>query len=292
MKNYTSTQRTTFRIGVVDEDPCAMHYVSSLVQHLQNLNGCRLDIWQTTKPQKALHNCQFGTHPTDVVLLDMRLREIAEDIKESNPEIAIIGMSMHVEPTLKFLEDPEDFYTVADKSNIRQELTKALHTIYQDRTLQAKRSPAPPPANTRRHSTSHRSNYLQRLRAVPAESQVARNLPNSTAADNEVAITLPKSGAMPDDGEPVPVLRRDFRSQGPQRVNLKRTTLRTVPLSPSEKRIMTMSLADKTPTEIAKELELSNSTVYSHRHSIRLKLHAETWEQAETLYRKQLYGTG
>lgn len=291
MKTFTPTQRITFRIGVVDEDPCAMRYISSLVQHMQNLNGCRLDIWQTTKPQKALHNCQFGMRPTDVMVLDMRLREITEDIKESNPEIAIIGTSTHVETTLKFLESPEDFRIIIDKSNIRQELPETLQAIYQDKALQIARNLAPLPAAARRHPPSHAASRLQRRGSPPDQPQITQNHINMTAKDNEAKAALPQSARMTATGESTPPRRHSLRDQRLQHVNLHRATLRAVPLSPSEKRIMTMSLADKTPSEIAEELKLSNSTIYSHRHSIRLKLHAKSWKQAEFLYRKHLYGT-
>ncbi|MDF7664254.1 LuxR C-terminal-related transcriptional regulator [Bifidobacterium sp. ESL0763] len=275
MTAKTTTTSATTRIGVVDADPCALSYIGNLVQHLQNLDGHRFDLWQTTKPKKVLHHCKFGLQPTDILVLDMRLAGLVEEIKLYAPGTAIIGTSTHVEDSLEFLRSPELVYTVVDKFDIRRELSKAIHSVYQDMALKAKRSPAPPPSEPGNQQT-------------PSADPQTRHRP----ADGKEAVGSSATGKTTSEKKKNRTQTGGSVGLQSQKLKANRAYLSSVPLSPSEKRIMTLSLANYNPSEIASQLKIASSTIYSHRHTIKLKLRAHSWAEATHIYRQRLNGTG
>ena len=99
-----NTNIRSIRIGVLDNDACALNYIMLMLKQLNNRNGMTLAPWTTTFPARALQECQHGMQHTDILLLDMALNgitgpQVAQSIHHISPTTAIIGMTSY-EPEL------------------------------------------------------------------------------------------------------------------------------------------------------------------------------------------------
>lgn len=90
-----NTNIRSIRIGVLDNDVCALNYIILMLKQLNNRNGMTLAPWTTTFPARALQECQHGMQHTDILLLDMALNgitgpQVAQSIHHISPTTAII----------------------------------------------------------------------------------------------------------------------------------------------------------------------------------------------------------
>lgn len=88
-----NTNIRSIRIGVLDNDACALNYIILMLKQLNNRNGMTLAPWTTTFPARALQECQHGMQHTDILLLDMALNgitgpQVAQSIHHISPTTA------------------------------------------------------------------------------------------------------------------------------------------------------------------------------------------------------------
>ena len=121
----------SIRIGVLDNDACALNYIMLMLKQLNNRNGMTLNPWTTTFPARALQECQHGMRHTDILLLDMALNgingpQVAKSIRRISPTTAIIGMTSY-EPELYQAEASKaGITTILDKTTLADNLPKAI----------------------------------------------------------------------------------------------------------------------------------------------------------------------
>lgn len=119
------------RIGVLDNDACAMQYITLMLNQLNHRNGLELSLWSTTFPTRAIQECQSGNSPTNILLLDMALNgitgpQVAQSIRRISPTTAIIGMTSY-EPELYQAEASKaGITTILDKTTLAGNLPKAI----------------------------------------------------------------------------------------------------------------------------------------------------------------------
>lgn len=119
------------RIGVLDNDACAMQYITLMLNQLNHRNGLELSLWSTTFPTRAIQECQSGNSPTNILLLDMALNgvtgpQVARILHQVSPETAIIGMTSY-EPELYRTEAAQaGIPTILDKTTLSEQLPSAI----------------------------------------------------------------------------------------------------------------------------------------------------------------------
>ncbi|MCI1241639.1 MAG: response regulator transcription factor [Bifidobacterium subtile] len=136
MMNPQGPRQRQLRIGVLDNDCCALECIVAMIAHLNNRAGRRLEVWSSDNPAKAMQHCRFGTHPTDVMFIDMALNgltgaQVAMEIRKHAPGIAIIGITSYA-PEL-YAEDMRaaGAQALLDKSTLKHSLAEALDAVSQ-----------------------------------------------------------------------------------------------------------------------------------------------------------------
>jgi DNA-binding NarL/FixJ family response regulator len=122
------------RIGVLDNDRCALDNIVALLEHLNNRDGRRLDIWASDNPAQAIQECRFGSQHTDVIFVDMALTgltgvQVATQIRRFAPTIAVIGMTSYEPRSYRRQLQQSGAQALLDKSTLRRDLCEALDSV-------------------------------------------------------------------------------------------------------------------------------------------------------------------
>ena len=100
MSESSTTGRTRrLRIGVLDNDSCALEYIVAMLKQSTGSENNIADIWAYTKPAQAVQECRFGQH-TDILIVDMALNgltgaQVAAEIRRISPDTGIIGITSY-----------------------------------------------------------------------------------------------------------------------------------------------------------------------------------------------------
>lgn len=142
-----NTNIRSIRIGVLDNDACALNYIMLMLKRLDHRNGMKLDLWSTTFPTRALQECRHGLQHTDILLLDMALNgvtgpQIAQLLRRASPTTAVIGMTSY-EPELYQAEATQaSITTILDKTTIADDLPEAIAAVLNAPPESCETSPA------------------------------------------------------------------------------------------------------------------------------------------------------
>ncbi|MCI1219063.1 MAG: response regulator transcription factor [Bifidobacterium sp.] len=127
-------RRHELRIGVLDNDCLALECIVSMLVHLNNLDGRRLDIWSSGNPAKAIQECRFGANLTDVMIIDMALNgltgsQVAKEIRKHAPGVGVIGITSY-QPEL-YVKDMQaaGAQALLDKSTLKSTLSDAIDAV-------------------------------------------------------------------------------------------------------------------------------------------------------------------
>lgn len=106
MSESSTTGRTRrLRIGVLDNDSCALEYIVAMLKQPMGSESSIADIWAYTKPAQAVQECRFGQH-TDILIIDMALNgltgaQVAAEIRKISPDTGIIGITSYTPEVYK-----------------------------------------------------------------------------------------------------------------------------------------------------------------------------------------------
>ncbi|MDF7664564.1 helix-turn-helix transcriptional regulator [Bifidobacterium sp. ESL0745] len=170
MKEKSYPQRRELRIGIIDDDPCALEHEVGIVSRVQNRNGCHVNIWNTTKLDVGIHQCVYSLQRTDVVIIDISLVEnaketVLEEIKNAQPDIIIIGITAHIDRYVHTLVYLQHLHCIIDKATLNHELPSIVNAIYSEKTPRHRTGQAEP---MRRTSAAHQVNRTVSVRGTPA----------------------------------------------------------------------------------------------------------------------------
>lgn len=170
MKEKLPPQRRELRIGIIDDDPCALEHEVGIVSRVQNRNGCHVNIWNTTKLDVGIHQCVYSLRRTDVVIIDISLVEnaketVLEEIKKAQPAIIIIGITAHIDRYVHTLVYLQHLHCIVDKATLNHELPSTIDAIYSEKTPRHRTSQAEP---MRRTSATHQTDQMVSVRGAPA----------------------------------------------------------------------------------------------------------------------------
>lgn len=122
---------TTGRIVLLDNDVCALNFISQLLtQH----GICKRDILATSKPAWAVQSCRLGAQSPDVLITDMALNgitgtHVAREARNAKPSIGIIGITSY--DTSSYLQSCMDagMQALLDKSELNATIIPALRAV-------------------------------------------------------------------------------------------------------------------------------------------------------------------
>lgn len=128
--------KTKLRIGVVDNDRCALEFMVAMLRSLNNRDGRKIDVWSTENPAQAIQECRFGTQETNILIIDMALSgitgaQVCSEIRKHKSTVGIIGITSY-EPS-SYLKQMQQAGAQAllDKSTLRTTLLEALDSVAQ-----------------------------------------------------------------------------------------------------------------------------------------------------------------
>lgn len=161
----SATSGEYLRIGVLDNDACALECIVRMVRSCARGFRRPVDVWSTTFPTEALMLCADVTRPTDILLVDMALNgvtgpQLAPEILKRSPSTRLIGLTSY---------DPQTYAESARQAGIAPLLDKA--------TLARTLAPAIAQATWRRDGTD-----------------------GGGVAAADAAGIAPRAAAMPDSG--------------------------------------------------------------------------------------------
>lgn len=167
------------RIGVLDNDACAVQYIKLMLNQLNHRNGLELSLWSTTFPTRAIQECQSGNSPTDILLLDMALNgvtgpQVARILHQVSPTTAIIGMTSY-EPELYRAEASQaGIPTILDKTTLSEQLSSAITDILH--TPRPAFAPATAPTDLEATTMPRLTNAEQRILTLSASGLNAKQI--------------------------------------------------------------------------------------------------------------------
>ncbi|WEV69701.1 helix-turn-helix transcriptional regulator [Bifidobacterium sp. ESL0775] len=329
MREKISSQRRELHIVLIDDDPCALRYEKIILSRLQNRNGCHVKVWGTIKLEDGIQKSLYDFHPADVVIIDMSLKErskrnIFHEIKEVRSDIIIIGITSHIEKYLHPVKLPSQVRCILNKAKLNQELPRIIDAIYQEKTPRHRSSlekeDNEPPL------VCCDAEICQRLSCASIKTcrlyAIKRHKNSDLTAETEISNAmkdLTRNAKLRRNRSSTPLQKRSQRSDiflrtanqrkrthnlsacKPESHDLAETlkdmnahdqpTLPSVPLTPTELKIVRLSVVGLKPCEVAKRLGISVGTVYSHRSHIMSKYQAKNWVDA-LLICQQKNGTG
>ncbi|WP_034530427.1 LuxR C-terminal-related transcriptional regulator [Bifidobacterium stellenboschense] len=117
----SATSGERLRIGVLDNDACALECIVRMVRSCVRGFHRPVDVWSTTFPTEALMLCADATRPTDILLVDMALNgvtgpQLAPEILKRSPSTRLIGLTSY---------DPQTYAESARQAGIAPLLDKA-----------------------------------------------------------------------------------------------------------------------------------------------------------------------
>lgn len=125
------TSITSISIGLVDNDACALEYITALVQHI---TAQKADVWHHTQPAYAIQRYRQQKYDIEILIIDMALNgvsgiQVANIIRGSNSHIRLIGMTAYDLSTYKQSCINAEFQCLLDKSTIHHTLRPALQSV-------------------------------------------------------------------------------------------------------------------------------------------------------------------
>lgn len=122
------------RVGVLDNDCCALECIVSLLHRLHTRTGGQYDVWSTDNPAQAIHECRFAVRPTNVMLVDLALNgltgaQVAQEIRRQSPAVGIIGITSYRPETYTESLRAAGAQALLDKSTLKQTLADATDTV-------------------------------------------------------------------------------------------------------------------------------------------------------------------
>ncbi|KAA8831059.1 response regulator transcription factor [Bifidobacterium tissieri] len=122
------------RVGIVDNDPCALYAVGLVLRHVCNVSHCRCEIWEETDPAKAVRRCCEARPQTDVILVDMSLGgisgvQVCRMIRRKSPTVGVIGITAYDCATYRDALIDAGAQALLDKSRIGECLKPAIMAV-------------------------------------------------------------------------------------------------------------------------------------------------------------------
>lgn len=136
MNEGGTNERHPTRIGVLDNDPCALDCIVRMLRVCTQRCNNRVNIWSTTFPTEAIQICCDSTKPTEILLLDMALRgvtgpRIAHEILRKAPHTHIIGMTSYDVETYRENAEANGVPVLLDKASLPKTLQPTISRILQ-----------------------------------------------------------------------------------------------------------------------------------------------------------------
>ena len=138
MSESSTTGRTRrLRIGVLDNDSCALEYIVAMLKQSTGSENNIADIWAYTKPAQAVQECRFGQH-TDILIIDMALNgltgaQVAAEIRKISPDTGIIGITSYTPEVYEQALADAGAQALLDKSTLRSTLIDAIAAVAEGR---------------------------------------------------------------------------------------------------------------------------------------------------------------
>ncbi|KFI44860.1 hypothetical protein BBOH_1591 [Bifidobacterium bohemicum DSM 22767] len=257
-QKYVSHKGNDLRIGILDDDPCALAHETGLVKRMQNLNGCHLNLWTTTNPELAVHNCLFATVPTDIFIVDLDTEsrsngKILRPVKAATPNTIIIGITSHIE------EHRQSQYgtalnVICDKASLDRTLPAMIEALYRKKMRRKYRASVVQDAG---HPFSENTPPAH-LAAIQANGTNAppNDVNYDARATSKTVRNDPKPGNHHSCSPHDPRLQEPTDDDQSSNANTSQTThtlhsLPAVPLTPMEQQVLTLSL-EMTPRQVAR----------------------------------------
>lgn len=319
MKKERLPQARDLHIVVIDDDPCALHYETALLNFLQNRDRCHFKIWSTTKLEDGIQKCLYDIHPVDVVIFDMSLndetgRDIPHELKKVRPDIIVIGITPHIKDYQLDTGRFSPLQCILDKADLNHNLLRILNRIYQEKiiwnhpyTENRRLSNSPPFSQATIRSASEQPNtdafpslstQHHNSKIPTAKSSISANGSNSPTKKNPLqqSSTTPQRICSPQRREEDHIQNagkkqsHNLSTFGPETLNLVQQTNKVnatslvpspaISLTPTETHVLKLSSIGLDPRDIAKRLGVSVNTIYSHRSHIMSKCDTRTWADA------------
>lgn len=133
MSESTTTPYSPVRVGVLDNDSCALECIVALLARLNTPNR-QIDAWASNNPAQAIQECRFCVRRTNVILVDMALNgltgaQIAARLRRDVPDIGIIGMTAYQPELYREQLHAAGAQALLDKSTLRKTLPLALDAV-------------------------------------------------------------------------------------------------------------------------------------------------------------------
>lgn len=138
MSEPSASGRThRLRIGVLDNDQCALECIVAMVNQCPNV-----DVWACNKPAQAIQECRFGNQHTDIIIVDMALNgltgaQVAAEIRRVSPGTGIIGVTSYSLESYELALVEAGAQALLDKSTLRATLPEAIEEVGRGRTYPA-----------------------------------------------------------------------------------------------------------------------------------------------------------
>jgi DNA-binding NarL/FixJ family response regulator len=297
-RKHVPYSENELRIGILDDDPCALAHETELVRRVQNLNGCHPTIWTTTNPEYAVHNCLFGPAPTHVFIVDLETERrfggrILRPIKVAVPKMTIIGITSHLE------EHPPSQYgseldAIFSKTVLGKTLPTTITALHQQRTRKNRHLSSVQKREPKRSSREN-MDWEPRTGKFATEMITHTNSEQHNSYQDaqmtHIALNHTEQQAYSQHlSKPEESIGLSTMKMNPRLIAQMPNHLATVPLTRTEQQVLALSL-NMTPQQIAEHLTVTTSTIYSHRHAIRRKMHADSWDNAIETYLELCNGT-
>ena len=136
------------RVGVIDNDKCALEYIISTLRRITIDANKSWDIWGSTISTEALQECCNETRKSNLLFIDMALNgisgtEVAKEILHRSPSTKIIGITAY--DTDSYQEDAQNAGMLAliDKSRLSSTLSYEfiISTLHNTKTQQLRSTP-------------------------------------------------------------------------------------------------------------------------------------------------------
>lgn len=136
MSESAITPSKSIRVGVLDNDCCALECEVALLQRLARQDQMDLDVWSTDNPARAIQECRFGAKRTNVMIIDVALNgitgaQVAVELRRQESGIGIIGITSYQPQIYERCMRDSGAQALLDKSALRQTLSDAIGMVAQ-----------------------------------------------------------------------------------------------------------------------------------------------------------------
>lgn len=122
------------RIGILDNDPCALELITTIVREACASVRLQVDVAATIFPTALLRMCADPDLPLDAVLLDISLNgtsgvDLAARLRSRVHGALIVGMTAYETSLYRHHVDEGIFDALLDKATLRTELPRLLPSM-------------------------------------------------------------------------------------------------------------------------------------------------------------------